>query len=433
MRRFLLLPLLLLAGCQSSPPPDNSSHANLPENGGAFGNEKPPKEPADGKPRIVVDTNDVAQFRGTKMPVLVARMDSDDRADWFFVRRHVHPAPAAPADYDKDGREVRRRFQWPPAGTELSDPQRAWRSYLLWPEHIRTLLHGNDWDSAPVRARLAGYGRMYELIYKFQNTPEYASQTRESEHWRSFAENMLAWGKDGEALLVSNMVLALTNPREDVVLNAQSILVQVGEGAIEPLCAALWTGYRRRVVLDDGRQESQGSPNFNKYVIETLYRIGPRATSQAIYELENSLDDNGVAGKSAWRFRKHFVELLGRLGDSRAIRTIEAEIGRVQPQEFVEAELRQGREVPDEVATDHAKFVYREYLLLALRGIAAPECLRPLLKIWKMDPDHETGAVDALTRIATTAGIDAREAARLNTMDDARALARKLKVDLNGE
>ncbi|MCL4729416.1 MAG: hypothetical protein KJ044_03130 [Planctomycetes bacterium] len=411
-----ILALALIAGC-ANPPPDNRD-STPPANNTPRGPEDPPGV------RVVVEANDVAEFRGTRMAQLLQSLDSNDPAKWAHVRRHVHPRPLPPREYDAQGRLVRENYKWPPQDpAKPGEAQRAWRSYRLWPEFIAGLLHGDDWNTPAVRARLANFGRMYELTWKFQTARLYSSATRESEHWRTYAETMLAYGADGESMLVSNMILALTNPSEDVVRNAQSVLVNVGEGAIEPLCAALWVGFRQAAVLDDGTFTVQPNANFNKYVVEALYRIGPRAASQAVFELENSLDDDGQAKGTAWRFRKHFIDLLGRFGLATTLRTLEAELDRVKVIEYDEAALRRGQRVVDQEATDTAAFVFREQLLLALSGFRTPEALRPVIRIWQMDSDHAAGAARAIQRI--TGDI-------VTTLDGARALARRYGVDKEG-
>lgn len=418
--------LALLAAC-SNPPPANSTPD---ETNGAFGNAPRSNRPAansSNEPRgtsIVVDTNDVGEFRGTRMAQLLQSLDGEDETQWQFVRRHVHPQPTPPVVLDKQGKVVKRNYPWPPDDPKkLSAPQKAWRSYKLWPDFIAAMLHADNWASAGVRARLAAYGRMYELTWKFQTAREYQSPTAESEHWRAYAESMLAYGADGEAMLVRNMILALTNPSEDSVRNAQSVLVQVGEPAVETLCAALWIGFRQAAMLDDGSLTVQGNANFNKYVVDTLYRIGPRAGSQAVFELENSLDERGRAPGTAWRFRKHFVELLGRLALPDSLRTLEAEIERIDITEYDSEALRQGRQVVDKAGTDHATFVYREYLLKAFSGFRTPEALRGVIRIWTLDEDHNEGAIAAILKISGKS---------VRSLKEARALASALKVDLKG-
>lgn len=394
-----LIPILLLAACQT---------------GGETRDDAVRKLPA-----IVLEREKVSEFRGTEMPELLERLDSDDPDQWTYVRRHVHPAPQPPYTEDGGG-----NYAWPPQDWRRANArQRAWHSYLLWPEHIRALLHKQDWNEPDNRTRLARYGRMYRIVHRFQNAPEYASGVRESEHWRQFAESMLAYGEDGRGLLISNMILALTSPTESVVFQAQNVLAQVGQPAIEPLCAALWTGHNQLVEAQDAQGETiyvvQTNANFPKYVIETLHRIGPRSVPQAMYELEN-----GPTGGTAWRFRKNFVELLGRFRDPDAVRSLEAELDRVEIRELDRDELAQGREVIDRQATDHASFVYREYLLSAIGNVGAPAGLRAVIRIWKQDVDHETAAIDAIYRITNQ---------RVRGTMEAEELARRLQVDLKDE
>lgn len=429
MKRLAVFLLTLLAACQT--PAGNA------EDGGTDGTvETNTKEP----PQIVLERDEVMRFRGTEMPDLLERMDSDDPDEWLYVRRHVHPQPLPPLEF-ADGNVARVNYDWPPADwTKLNARQKAWRSYVLWPEHVRGLLQqerlvdtkGQEfqkaWDSAEVRTRLARYGRMYRIVYKFQSAPQYANDQRESEHWRQFAESLLAYGDDGRDLLVSNMILALTSPNESVIYKAQGVLIQVGQPAIESLCTALWTGHNQLVEAQDAKGETiyvvQTNANFPKYVIETLYQIGPRSVPQAIYELENTLDPDGEAKGTAWRFRKSFIELLGRFTDKRAIRALDAEITRVKIFELDRVELAKGKRVVDKEATDHATYVFREYLLQAIGNIGAVEGLRPILRIWKLDDFHEVSAVDAILKITNR---------RVRTLSEARELAKQLKVDLQGE
>lgn len=419
MKKVLLLLALALAACTQPQPANNEGG---PAND-AFGN-KPRANSAD-EPKgvqVVVDSNDVGEFRGTRMAQLLQTLESDDKGKWAFVRRHVHPRPLPPVEVNSAGKVTRENYDFPPADPQkATDQQKAWRSYLLWPAMIRDLLHGQDWSTPAVRARLANYGRMYELTWKFQTTRQFESPTLESEHWRTYAESMLAYGADGEHMLVSNMILALTNPSEDSVRNAQSVLVNVGESAVEQLCGALWIGFRQAAVLDDGSYTVQSNANFNKYVVETLFRIGTRSASQAVYELENSLDDKGKAGGTAWRFRKHFVDLIGRFGLPDSLRTLEAEIDRVQPTEYVAEELKRGREVVDKRASEDALFVYREYLLKAFSGFDTAEALRGVIRIWALDEDHADGAGTAILRISGK---------KVANLQQARSLAKSLGVEL---
>lgn len=373
---------------------------------------------------IVVDTNDVGRFRGTTMVELLKKMDSDDSAEWHFVRRHVFPPPQEPSATLADGSVV-ENFAWPAEdAANPSAKQKAWRSFLLWPAHIRELLLVETWSDAANRKRLAQYGRMYELTWKFQTAPDRRSERDESEHWRAYAESMLTFGKDGESQLVSNMIMALTSPIESMTKNAQSVLVQVGKGAIEPLCAAMWVGHRQRSVLDDGTFHVQGNPNFNRYLAETLYRIGSTALPQVVFELENSLDADGKATGSSWRFRRYFVELLGRFGHSDTIRTLEAEIDRVVVIEYEPEALARGREVIDAEATDTGRFVFHEYLIQAFSGIPSNQCLRGIIKLWALDREHENSAIDAIRRITGK---------RMRSIEEAKRLAKTLDVKLDAE
>ncbi|MCC7510410.1 MAG: hypothetical protein IT464_13700 [Planctomycetes bacterium] len=429
MKRLAVFLLTLLAACQTPAgnADDGATDGTIDTN-------------THEQPQIVLERDEVMRFRGTEMPDLLERMDSDDPDQWLYVRRHVHPQPLPPLEF-KDGNVAKVNYDWPPADwKKLNARQKAWRSYVLWPEHVRGLLQqerlvdtkGQEfqkaWDSAEVRTRLARYGRMYRIVYKFQSAPQYANDQRESEHWRQFAESLLAYGDDGRELLVSNMILALTSPNESVIYKAQGVLIQVGQPAIEKLCTALWTGHNQLVEAQDAKGETiyvvQTNANFPKYVIETLYQIGPRSVPQAIYELENTLDPDGEAKGTAWRFRKSFIELLGRFTDKRAIRALDAEITRVKIFELDRVELAKGKRVVDQEATDHATYVFREYLLQAIGNIGAVEGLRPVLRIWKLDDFHEVSAVDAILKITNR---------RVRTLSEARELAKQLKVDLQGE
>jgi hypothetical protein len=314
-----------------------------PQTGGSAPEGPATNEPADvPTTTVVIDTNDVAKFRGTTMAQLLKTMEGPDEGRWHYVRRHVVPRPLQPVD-ERDGKIVKVNYDWPPQDpNKLTPPQKAWRSYLLWPEHVRELLSSDKWAEEATRDRLARIGRAYELTWKFHQVPEFKSRTLESEHWRTYAESMLAYGDDGRSLLVSNMILALTNPSEDVIANAKSVLVFVGEPAIEQLCAAMWIGHRQRAVLDSGEYYVQINADFNRHVMETLFNIGPRALPRAVSELENSLDANGKATGTGWRFRRYFVELIGRFGSVEYLRTLEAEIDRVEVVEYDSAALAQG-------------------------------------------------------------------------------------------
>jgi hypothetical protein len=450
VKKFTFLLLLLLAACSTQPRPENTDEAGAC--GGAFGDDgaedgAEPEEAEAPEASVVLERSDVQQFRGTEMVKLLQKMDGKDPDDWRYVRRHVHPAPQQPAEY-ANGKLRRRNFDWPPADPEKLDAkQKAWRSYLLWPEHIRVLFHRVDWDTESNRGRLADYGRMYSLLHDFQTRQPYSSPTRESEYWRKFAESMLAYGDDGRELLTANMIVALSNPDEEVVFMAQDILVQIGEPAIEPLCAAMWTSHRQMIAVWEEeadprdptgrlriRTESTttvGNPNYNKYIVEVLYRIGPRVAGHAITELDMSVDETGKSVGTAWRFRRYFIELLGRLGPvlpanmrADALTTLEKEIDRVVVEEYVEEELAEGNRVVDPVRTDSQRFLFHEYLIEALGDLGAIDGIRPILKLWKLDQDHELAALGALGKLAKR---------RVRNMEDAREVARTLKVDLKGE
>ena len=374
----------LLAGCASPP-------RGQPDRGGGGG-------------LAVIDTRDVAIFRGTRMAEMLQRLEGDEPLDWTYVRKHVYPAPAKPGD-------------WPPLqGEKPTRVQKEYRSYLYWPAHIRGLLQSANWDSLETRERLARYGRMYRLVFDFQNAPGGGSGTAEIERWRIFAERMLAYGDDGVAMLISNMLLALSNPDEQVVKRAQGILVYIDEIAIEPLLAMFWVLHRQQVQTDDG-VKVVANPNFNKYVLQTLYMIGPRAVGPAIDELEAGKDnpkDRILRFEGhAWRFRKLFVELLGKLGDPRAIRAIGDEINYVKVTEYDREAMADGRTVIDYEATEYARFTYFEYCIQALGNLRHPDGLKPIIQIWATDDDHLEGAVDAIFRISARSVRDIDEARRV--------------------
>ncbi|MCB9894214.1 MAG: hypothetical protein H6839_07190 [Planctomycetes bacterium] len=438
---LLALIVLSLAGCQNSG--TGGGGADGGSCGGGFGDDGSSDggEVETPTTQIVLERSDVQLFRGTEMVKLLKKMDSPERDDWLYVRRHVFPPPTPPYELDEDGKLVRKNYQWPPADmNKLSPEQKKWKSYLLWPDFIRELLQQRDWDREENRTRLANYGFMFELLQDFQTREPYASQTRESEYWSRFAESMLAYGEDGQNLLIANMIVAFSNPLEDVVYNAQSILVQIGTPAIQPLCAAMWTSHRQMIQgweedvdPDDPtgvkRIRTQvykvvGNPNYNRYIEDTLFRIGPLAVQPAITELTRSVDKNGKAVGPMWRYRKYFVDLLGRFGDKRALPVLEDEIDRVVVQEYDEKALAEGKLVVDEQSTDDAEFTWHEYLIKALGQLGDPEALRPIIKLWKKDEFHEVAAIGAIQRIT---GRSVRSIAA------ARELATALKVDLKGE
>src|SRR5687767_7750031 len=190
VKKCMFLLLLLLAACSTRPTPENTDDGGVC--GGAFGDDGAEDGGADGaeedapEASVILERSDVQQFRGTEMVKLLQKMDSKDPDDWRYVRRHVHPAPQPPAEYE-NGELKRTNFDWPPANPEQLDAkQKAWRSYLLWPEHIRRLLHQEEikkegkviqqpWNSEQIRARLADYGRMYSLLHDFQTRQPYSS------------------------------------------------------------------------------------------------------------------------------------------------------------------------------------------------------------------------------------------------------------------
>ena len=467
MKKSIFALLLLLAACSSRPTPENTDDGSAC--GGTFGDDGATDGGEDGgepdapEASVILERSDVQLFRGTEMVKLLAKMDSRDPDDWRFVRRHVYPAPQRPVEYGADGKVKRRNFDWPPEDPDdLDARQKAWMSFLLWPEHIRRLLLQEEikkegkvvqlaWDSEVTRDRLAAYGRMYALLHEFQTRQPSSSPTRESEYWRQFAEKMLAYGDDGRSLLTANMIVALSNPDEDVVYQAQDILAQIGEPAIEPLCAAMWTSHRQLIATWEeevdprdptGRARIRtegtavvGNPNYNKYILDTLYRIGPRVAGYAISELENSLFPEGeYKGKfvgPGWRYRRYFIELLGKLGPvlpakmrADVLLTLEKEIDRVIVVEYDERELAKGKQVVDESATDDATFVFHEYLIQAFGSLGAVEGIRPIIRLWKLDDFHEIAALGALGKLTDRS---------VRSLEDARAVAKTLKVDLKGE
>lgn len=423
MRKLiLLLPLLFAVACQSGGSGDRVDEPERPTTGPRVNDDEEGEVAA-----IILERSDVQRFRGSEMVKLLARMDSERAEDWQFVRRHVHPRPQSP----REG-----KFTWPPENPDkMNDRQRAWHSYLLWPAHVRALLHSKEWDSKDNRVRLARYGRMYSLLHEFQTRSPHRSPTQEAEYWRQFAESMLAYGADGEELLIANMIVAFSNPTETVVYQAQNILLQLGDAAIEPLCAAMWTSHRQLVMgweeeIDErtGKRirtdviKAVGNPNYNRYIADTLFRIGPRAIPKIINELEISVDDDGFSRGPAWRFRRYFVELLGRFGDRRALRTLEGEIDRVIVEEYVLEELYKGRRVIDRDATEDGAFVFREYIIQAIARIPDTAGLRPIIKLWEMDESHEIAAATAIQRLTKR---------RVTSPAEARQLAINLGVKLD--
>ena len=136
--------MLALCACSSQQSGDGGSDSGgSATDGGQDGGEE------FNEPTIVLDRSDVQKFRGTEMVKLLATLDSQEPDDWRLVRRHVYPAPTSPWKTDAEGNVVGKNFQWPPKDAEdLSDEQLKWRSYLLWPDHIRQILQQDDWDSA---------------------------------------------------------------------------------------------------------------------------------------------------------------------------------------------------------------------------------------------------------------------------------------------
>jgi hypothetical protein len=218
------------------------------------------------------------------------------------------------------------------------------------------------------------------------------------------------------------MVMALTSPDPGVITRAQDALVSVGEPAIDDLCAALWTGHNQlvRVEFEDGRFEYRVQTNakFPQYIVDCLFRIGPTSVRRAWYELKN-----GPKEGTSWRFRKYFIDLLGMFRDPGSVKPLESELDEVKIAELDRDALQRGEQVVDERATDHANFVYREYILQALGDIGAPEGMRAVVRIWKLDESHENGAAEAVFKISGR---------RVRSIQEAREVARGLKVDLQG-
>jgi hypothetical protein len=191
------------------------------------------------------------------------------------------------------------------------------------------------------------------------------------------------------------------------------------------------TGRRMRIET----YQAVGNPNYNRYITDALYAIGPRVAGYAISELELSLAPDGpYKGKfvgPGWRYRRYFIELLGRLGPqlgvsmrADAVKALEAEIDRVIVQEYEAADLAKGKQVIDVSATDDAQFVFHEYLIQALGELGAAEGIRPILKLWKKDSFHEVAALTALGKLSNN---------KIKNMEGAREYARARKIDLKGE
>ncbi|MHC4841969.1 MAG: hypothetical protein ACYTDT_13610 [Planctomycetota bacterium] len=410
----ILFSLIVVSGCTSTPDINSSDsdrdglfNGNSGFGDGNSGNAG--KTTSSGE----YESTDVQRFRGIKMPDLLARMDSADSTDWKVVRKFVHPKVKAPKS-------------WPPRNpAKMSSSQKKYYNYVKWPTHIRELLQSKNWDSAETRTRLTNYGRMYYIVYRFQTRKKAGN---EAPIWREFAESMLVYGDDGQEMLVNNLIVSLSSPNDSVILNAQDILIQVGPPALEPLCAALWTRHNQLVEYTDARgnlaTKVVSNPDFNKHVADTIYFIGPRAVTQCIYELETMVDKRGKSGGTTWRFRKYFVELLGRFRDQRGLKALEAEITRVVVEEPDADEwAKNGRFVKDKRASDNAEFVFHEHLINAIGNIRDPEGLRPIIRLWSKDEFHEPAALEAILKITDK---------MVRSIEGARRLAKELKVDLKG-
>lgn len=403
--------LLILTACESTPNEgDSYDNDDLWSGSGGFGENR--KGDSSNESPTEYQSTDVQKFRGIKMPELLNRMERDDPADWAVVRKYVYPA-------------LKRPKQWPPQNfSKMSNSQQKYYNQLKWPAHIRGILQSKKWNDEKSRKRLTNYARMYQLVYRFQNRKKHG---HEGPIWKEFAESMLVYGDDGQTMLINNMIVSLSSPDDQVVSLAQHILLQIGPPALEPLCAALWTRHNQLVEYTDARGHYQtkvvSNPDFNKAIADTIYDIGPRAVNQCIYELENTLDKDGKARGTTWRFRKYFVELLGRFGDPRGLKALEAEIDRVIVEEPDLKEWKKGRFVKDALASSTAEFLFHEHVISAIGNINDPQGLRPIIRLWSKDEFHETSALDAILSITNR---------MIRTIEGARRLARELKVDLKG-
>lgn len=412
----LLSTLLIVCGCQSTDQDSQDYYENNYKDlfgNGSFGDS----EPAQKRSRSSggYNTTEVQKFRGIKMPDLLAQMESDRVTDWQDVRNYVYPVAQRPKS-------------WPPKSlSKMSGSQKAYYGQLMWPTHIRKLLRSKEWDGAKTRKRLSQYGRMYYLVFKFQNEPKSKYPSIEDPRWKEFAEAMLVYGNDGQLMLIHNMIVSLSSPDTRVISNAQSILYQIGAPALDPLCAALWTRHNQLTEFTDENGDMQiksvSNPDFNTHIADTIFSIGPRAVSHCIYELENTLDKNGKARGTSYRFRQYFIELLGKFRDPRGLKAIEAELDRVIVEEPDLEMLRKGKFVTDERASDHAQFLFQQHIIAAIGNIREAEGLRPIIRLWATDEFHKPAALKAILKITNR---------MVRSIDGARRLAKELKVDLKG-
>lgn len=334
---------------------------------------------------------EVLAFRGVQMPKLLARFGDEDPEAWRVVRRRVFPAPKKPV-------------QWPPAAdAKLNADQQAWRQWLFWPRLVRQRLAAADWDSNQSREWLVRQGRLYEATYRFETDTPRSSRSAELERWRRYSESMLGYGDDGQALLVSGMVVRLGHDNEEIALRAQGVLVDLGEPAIQSLIDVLWIF-------------QAGNPNFSKRVVQTLSLMGREAAGAVIVELREA-----PRGGVTWRSRRFLVEVLGMIGDPRGVRAI---VDEIEKTEITEYDLVDGKLVPDASKTANAVFTFHESCINALGKIATRECIAPVVDLWARDPDHEDGARTALLAVARRVGA---RAARLRTLEEARAFAEQYK------
>ncbi|MCC6574652.1 MAG: hypothetical protein IT462_12790 [Planctomycetes bacterium] len=403
-----ILWFLLIVACASTGATNNSSDDGARPTGTFEGNNEL-KPFGSGKGVTVIEKDqpspeeemrfdqylEVMAFRGAQMPKLLAHFAGNERADWEAVRRRVHPTPKRPA-------------KWPPAGDTLNAEQKTYRAWLFWPRLVRQRLAASDWDSVKSREWLVRQGRLYELIYRFETENPRQSKSAELDRWRQFAESMLAHGDDGRDVLMSCMIVRLGHDNEDIVLNAQSVLVQVGEPAIQPLLDVLWVF-------------QAGNLNFNKQAVATLANMGRAVVGAAIIELREA-----PRGGTTWRSRRFFVELLGQMTDVRGVRAIVEEIEKTDITEYSADE--NGKSAPDAKATANAIFVFHEYCINALGKIeyggseagkkAAGEALATIVGLWEKDPDHVDGAGEAIFQITRK---------RVETLEEAKLLADKYK------
>ncbi len=417
MRKFAILAWLafVLAGCASAPTQNGDP---VPDDGGrpATFDENPGEDEIfnGGKGRTTIKEEnqteldrarwdwyvDVLKFRGLRMPRLLDSLDSKSPEEWQIVRKKVVPAPTPPEP----------GTWWPPVLVDANDKripltaqQQTYRDYVMWPKAIRTRLSANDWDSAANRAWLVRQGRLYAVLYEFDTRELLTKRDIESERWLQFADSMLAHGKDGQDMLISNMIVRLGHNEQTVVQNAQMVLRRVGPDVIQPLLDVLWVSLA-------------GNPDFNRNVVNTLVDFKERVVGPAITELLES-----PRGGVTWRSRRYFVDLLGQLHDARGVRAITEEIEKTDITEYLKDEsgktvLRGGKPVPDPNSTEYAVFVFHEYCIEALGALGQTDGLAPIVKLWEKDEDHADGAIAAIYEISHQ---------RVTRLSEAKALAER--------